>query len=221
MTRNHICRTSTGIRITRILFLAALLCAPGQWALASVITAFGGASGPGLDSMSFNNLGTPAIGNDDVVGASPNWVSINQKAFNATDYIDLVFIVEDFGVPTTEYIFNEGVFNGTLDNWIGYQLMLGFGTGAAFVQSTLGDGLDFDAPDYNSPFDFTPLPTLSLGEDVINAVDGLFTVGAFHTFTFALDVPNGITEFTIRQTPREEPVAASSSTWSKVKALFR
>ena len=36
-----------------------------QGAPGGIFTAFGGASGPGLDSMSFNNLGTPVIGNDD------------------------------------------------------------------------------------------------------------------------------------------------------------
>ncbi|MBU1073473.1 hypothetical protein KKG45_09530, partial [bacterium] len=129
-------------RISGILFLiAAVLCSPGDSARASVIIAFDGASGPGLDSMSFNSVVTPNIGNDDVVGASPNWISINQKAFAVVDYIDMVFSVEDFGVPATEYILTEGVFNGTAEDWIGYQVVLGFGTGAGFVQSTLGDGL--------------------------------------------------------------------------------
>lgn len=198
--------------------VALVLIAPASEA--SIITMFGGASGPGLASMSFNEVVTTAIGNDDVVGASPNYVSINQKAFGAVDYIDMVFVVEDIGVPSTEYAFTEGVSNGTGTDWIGYQILLGFGTGASFVESSLGDGLDFDAPDFNSPIDFTPFATVTLGEDVYNAVDGLFSSGAFHVFSFSVDVPIGITEFTLRQIPREASVATSTSTWSQVKALY-
>ncbi|MBC8425277.1 hypothetical protein H8E07_14240 [bacterium] len=208
--------------VAALLFVAAIMCAPSAPALASVITAFGGASGPGLASMSFNNLGTPAAGNDDVVGASPNWIHINQKAFGAVDYIDMVFIVEDFGVPSTEYVLSEGVDNGTGTDWIGYQVVLGFGTGAGFTPSTLGDGLGFDNPDFNSPLDFTPFEMqLPLNEDVHNAVLDVFANGAFHVFTFTIDVPNTISEFTIRQAPRTLPVADELVTWSDVKGLYR
>ncbi len=201
-----------------IAVLALALAMPA--AQASVITMFGGASGPGLASMSFNEVVTTDLANDDVVGASPNYVSINQKAFGSVNYIDMVFTVEDFGVPTTEYVFIEGVSNGTGSDWIGYQISLGFGTGAGFTQSPLGDGLDFDAPDYNSSLDFAPYTSVTLGEDVHNATGGVFANGAFHTFMFSVDVPNTITEFTIRQEPREESVATSNSTWSQVKALY-
>ncbi len=205
-----------------LLFAAAIMCASAAPALASVITAFGGASGPGLGSMSFNNLGTPAVGNDNVVGASPNWISINQKAFGAVDYIDMVFTVEDFGVPSTEYILTEGVANGTGTDWIGYQVVLGFGTGAGFTQSSLGDGLGFDNPEFDSPLDFSPFDMqLPLNEDVHNAVLDVFVDGAFHVFTFTIDVPNTISEFTIRQAPRTNPVADESVTWSEVKTLYR
>ncbi len=190
-------------------------------AAASVITAFEGAYGPGLDSMSFNEVVTPAPGNDDVAGPSPNYVSINQKAFAAVGIIDMVFLVEDFGVPSTEYMIYEGVFNGTGEDWIGYEIKLGYGIGADFEQAEVGGGLDLDAPDYNSPIVFDPPYAFTMiGETVHNAVDGVFTAGAFHTFQFAVDVPNGISEFTIRQEPRNEPVAAMPSAWSEVKALY-
>jgi hypothetical protein len=212
--------THTRSSLSRIILVLAILSLSGITASASVITAFGGASGPGLASMSFNEVVTPAPGNDNVVGASPNYVSINQKAFGSTAIIDMTFIVEDFGVPTTEYVFIEGVSNGSLDNWMSYQIKLGFGTGAGFVLSSLGDGLDFDSPEFDSPFDFAPYPTVSLGEDVINVADALFMVSAFHTFTFTVDVPAGISEFTVRQEPREESVATEPTAMSRVKSLY-
>ncbi len=221
MTKRNAPLAVTTRGISRSLLVVALLCGFGSGALASVVTAFGGASGPGLDSMSFNNLGTPNPGNDDVVGESPNWISVNQKAYNSVDYIDMVFIVEEFGVPTTEYIMTEGVHNGTLEEWTDYHLELGFGTGADFVVSPPGDGLDFDAPDYNSPFVFLPFTTVTVNEDTIDAVDGFVPPGNFHVFGFTIDVPNGITEFTVRQWPTIEPVATWSSAWSQVKALFQ
>ncbi len=215
--------TTSLLRTSNILLLAAaIICSPGQSARAGVISSFGGAVGPGLGSVSFNSVGTPNPGNDDFVGASPNWISIDEKAFSTTEYIDMVFHVDDIGVPTTEYVLTEAVFNGTSDFWLGYQVILGFGTGAAFAQASLGDGLDFDTPDYNSPIDFTPLVImLPLDDSVINAVDNIILPGEVHTFSFTIDVPNGITEFTIRQSPRTGPVSTSSGSWGNVKALYR
>ena len=134
----------------------------------------------------------------------------------------MVFHVDDIGLPTTEYLVTEGVFNGTPDLWIGYQVKLGFGVGAGFTQSALGDGLGFDAPDYNSPLDFTPYTIQTpLNEDVINAVLAAVNPGEFHTWAFTVDVPAGISEFTIRQEPRTSPVSTDAETWSKVKGLYR
>lgn len=207
--------------VSRILLVVALLCSPAAPVLAGIVTAFGGAFGPGLDSMSFNNLGTPIPGNDDFAGASPNWISVNQKAYNAVGVIDMVFIVEDSGGLTTEYILTEGVFNGTGVDWTDYHLELGFGTGVGFVPSTAGDGLDFDAPDTNSPYAFAPFATLTIGEDTIDAVDGVIVSGGFHVFGFPIDVPDGITEFTVRQFPTVATVPTEPTTWGKLKALYR
>ena len=207
-------------RVSGLLLLVALLGLPAAPASAGVVTAFGGASGPGLASMSFNNLGSPSIGNDDVAGPSPNWIAVNQKAFGAVGYIDMVFIVEDFGVPTTEYILSEGVHNGTGIDWTDYHIELGFGTGASFVPSAPGDGLDFDAPDYNSPVVFAPFTTLIVNEDTIDAMDGLVPNGTFHVWGFPIDVPNGITEFTIRQYPTIAPVPTAPTTWGHLKRLY-
>jgi hypothetical protein len=202
--------------------VAALLPSLAPTASAGRITAFGGASGPGLASMSFNNFGTPAPANDDTAGASENWLSVNQKDYDNAAFIDMVFTVADSASgTTTEYIFTEGVNNGTGVPWTDYHIELGFGTGAGFVRSGPGDGLDFDAPDYNSPYDFSPFATLTIAEDTIDAVDGLVPAGAFNVFAFPIDVPDGITEFTIRQYPTTEPVPATPATWGRIKMLLQ
>jgi hypothetical protein len=190
-------------------------------AMAGVVTAFVSVSGPGLDSMSFNNLGTPDPENDDVTEISPNWIAVNQKAYNAVGYIDMVFAVADSGSIDTEYIFTEGVHNGTGVVWTDYHLELGFGVGAGFVQSVPGDGLDFDSPNLNSPFEFFPFTSLTITEDTVDALGGNFLPGNFHVIVFPIDIPNGITEFTVRQWPTIAPIGVQESTWGKTKALYR
>jgi hypothetical protein len=161
------------------------------------------------------------MGNDDIAGVSPNAISITEVSFVAMDYVDLVFVVQDFGLPPTEHIFTEGILNSTGDFWVGCKLKLGFGTGAGFVESTLGDGLDFDAPDYNSPLDLTPFAAVNSDEVTIATFSGTLADGASTVFTYAVDVPNGITEFTVRLRPRSLPVSTTSTTWGNVKALYR
>jgi hypothetical protein len=203
------------------LIVALFLITCTAAAPAGEVVAFGGASGPGLDSMSFNNLGTPAPGNDNVGGTSPNWIAVHQKAYDAVDYIDMVFIVVDSGLPTTEYVLSEGVHNGTGIDWTDYHLELGFGTGAGFVISPPGDGLDFDAPDLDSPYVFAPFTSVTVGEDTLDAVGGSFPNGTFMVLSFPIDVPAGINEFTVRQWPTIDTVPNDVSTWGGVKALYR
>lgn len=146
-----------------------------------------------------------APNNDDVVGASPNTVFVTQKHYVAIGPVDLVFSVTNTG-GTTEYLFTEGVFNDTGLAWGSYHLELGFGHDAGFTGSPSGDGLDFDAPSYNSPFNFNPslsfFPTVSVTEDDVLASGGVMPNLAFAGyFRFSVDVPDGITSFTVRQSP--------------------
>ena len=158
------------------------------------------ASGPGLASMSYNNTTNAAPANDDVGGASTNVLAINQKAFNAVDFIDIFFTVNDSS-GTTEYLVTEGVFNGTGVTWTDFHLVLGFGTGALFNPSGPGDGLDFDSPDFNSPASFAPFTSVTVLEDTIDVSGGSVSDGQFVNYGFSIDVPDGITDFTIRQLP--------------------
>jgi hypothetical protein len=145
--------------------------------------------------------------NDDVAGPSPNELKITQKAYNAIGPVDLEFTVVPSG-GVTEYVMTEGVSNGTGIGWSGYRLELGYGVGSAFSPSPSGDDLDFDAPDFNSGTDFsTFFSTVTETEDVITASGGFFPIGGYSLppFVFSIDVPDGISAFTIRQVPIPVP----------------
>jgi hypothetical protein len=160
-----------------------------------------------LAATSISPLTAP--NNDDTAGISPNTVFVTQKNYIAIGPVDIVFNVINSG-GTSEYLFTEGVYNNTGLNWGAYHIELGFGYDAGFVKSTLGDGLDFDAPDFNSPFNFNPggtfFPTVSVTEDDVYASGGVMPYLSFAGyFRFTVDVPDGITSFTVRQSPVAVP----------------
>ena len=185
--------------------LALLLSSTSQ---AGEITGFSWYSG--IASVAGTTINPPsAPNNDNVAGPSPNGVFVTQKDYTGIGPVDLVFDVNDTG-GTTEYQFVEGVANNTGLDWSAYHIELGFGNGAGFVKSTVGDGLDFDAPDYDSVFDFNPspgiFPSVTVTEDDVYASGGVMPYLAFAGyFKFAVDVPDGITSFTIRQSPVPVP----------------
>jgi len=118
-----------------------------------------------------------------------------------------VLTIADTGPGTTEYRVVENVQNSTGVDWVGYRVELGFGVGPDFIPSTIGDGLDFDNED-NSPINFAPMPAdfttvTRPTEDILLATGGTLLDGQFSgtDFVFHLDVPDGITEFTLRQQP--------------------
>ena len=156
-----------------------------------------------LASTSISPLSAP--NNDDTAGASPNTVFVTQKNYIGIGPVDIVFNVTNSG-GVSEYLFTEGVFNNTGLNWTAYHIELGFGFDAGFVKSTSGDGLDFDSPDFNSPFNFNPggslFSSLSVTEDDVYATGGVMPHLTFAGyFRFTVDVPDGITSFTVRQSP--------------------
>ena len=188
--------------ITRV--VAALSLVTATSLQAGEITGFSWYSG--VASVASTTIYPPVTANnDDVVGLSPNEVFITQKNYVAVGPVDLVFDVTDTG-GVTEYDIKEGVFNNTGLNWTGYHIELGFGHDATYVKSLSGDGLDFDAPDHNSPLFFNPapgfFPSATATEDDIYAGGGVMPYLSFAGhFHFAVDVPDGITSFTIRQSP--------------------
>ena len=167
---------------------------------------------PGINSVAGIAVPPPVDpNNDNVTGPSPNVVEILQKDFVGAGPVDIVFEVMDSG-GTTEYLFTEGVSNSTGVFWPSYHLELGFGVGATYTPSPNGDGLDFDAPDYDPYPDFDPVliapfPTVFVTENNIDAFGGpgLDDLEYSEPFTFSIDVPDGIDSFTLRQYPRLVP----------------
>lgn len=201
-----------------LLFLATVSLHAGQ------ITAINWFSGIG--SVAGEIIGPlVAPNNDDAVGPSPNQLLVTQKNYIGIGPVDLEFTV----VPTggvTEYVMNEGVANNTGLPWTGYRLELGHGVMSSFVISPSGDNLDFDAPSFNSGTTFaTFFPIWIETEDVIQAAGGIFPNGGFSLplFRFSVDVPDGITSFTIRQIPIAaipEPSAALLVAIAAASACF-
>jgi hypothetical protein len=125
--------------------------------------------------------------------------------------IDIVFSTADTA-SISEYLIAEGVTNSTGTPWTDYVIELGFGSGAGFVPSPAGDGLDFDFPT------FDPIPTagagtfgtIFLGQDQFTFTGGAgVPSGNALALTFGIDVPDGLpgNTFTLRQTPVPEPAA--------------
>lgn len=173
------------------------------------------AGSPGLGSVNVLPLIlTPNPTNDNQAGGggADNNVFVPLKVFDNSGYIDIEFtVVPDNSV--TEYKVFESVDNNTGTPWSSYSMILGYGTGAAFVPATAGDGLDFDDPQHDTPATSTAFPVVAEGEKTLDFSGGLQDSGA-KVYQFRIDVPNlnatGATAtFTLRQLPTAIPEPAS------------
>lgn len=187
---------------------AAMLLASAD-ARGGVITALTWHSG--VASVAGDIIMPPsALNNDNQVGVSPNLVQVLQKNYVGIGTVDIVFDVSNTG-GTTEYRINEGVANNTGLVWSGYHMELGYGIGASFVPATPGGGLDFDAPDHDSGVTFgAAFPSFSVLELDIFATGVVPNTAFAGGIIFHLDVPDGITQFTLRQSPVPVPEPASA-----------
>lgn len=202
------CRNAPPLHVAGYALTLILLLPPAARVHAGEITGLTWYSG--VASVAGEIINPPSDpNNDDVVGPSPNIIYVLQKNYVGIGPVDLVFDVRDTG-GVTEYMVNEGVWNGTGVDWSGYHLELGFGHGAGFVKSTSGDGLDFDAPDYNSDVSFSPFfASAAVTEHDIIAGDGTIPVSSYAgDLIFHIDVPDGMTSFTLRQSPIPVPEPA-------------
>ena len=192
---------STKLIATVVLSLSLFSCIRLE---AGQVTTFGWHSG--VASLAATTISPAPTPNDNVSGPSPYEIYVTQKNYVGIGPVDITFDVINNG-GTTEYRVREGVANSTGLPWVGYHLELGFGFDAGFVKSPSGDGLDFDHPDYDSPTQFDPafgfyFPFYSATEDDIIASGGVMPNGGFAGyFRFNIDVPDGITQFTLRQSP--------------------
>lgn len=213
MTRSNQLPIST-LQIITGLCIAATLLVTCPSAQAGEITAWAW-SPTGIASVALDPIPDISdINNDSVAGFSPNTLLVTQKAIFSIAPVDIEFTVEDSD-GVTEYTIIEGPSNGTGEPWGSYRLELGFGIEEDFVLSDPDDGLDFDAPDFNSPPDFSGsgfFSTVAESEDVLFVSGGTFPAGGFPTpeYRFNIDVPDGITSFTIRQRPVGVPEPTSA-----------
>ncbi|MCI0335204.1 MAG: PEP-CTERM sorting domain-containing protein [Planctomycetes bacterium] len=165
------------------------------------------ASGPGLGFVAVPAIITLTPGNDNVPApmVPDNNIVVPLKRFDFNGYIDLVFTVMP-SASVTEYSVTEFVDNNTGLAWIGYNMYLGFGTGAGFVLSAPGDGLDFDFPTYDTPPVSGAFPVVGTPDpDTLLFSGGVHGSGA-QTYTVRIDVPDlspigTLGTFTLRQIP--------------------
>jgi hypothetical protein len=170
---------------------------------------------PGLSSGALGPLGvTPAPNNDNATAPSPNAIGFS-IFFNTFGTAEYEFSVTQSG-GTTEYLFSSpgatvplAVVNLTGIPWDGFRVELGFGTGTAFVPSGSGDALDFDTPERDpAPFS-SRFPVLVHDPDLLSWSGGVFPTASGGTFSFSVDVPDGLAafhpgglnRFTVRLTP--------------------
>jgi hypothetical protein len=177
-------------------------------AYAGVISGIAGVSLPKFSTGSLGPVGaTPSPNNDDSIGLSPN--TLSQTVFlNSFGVIEASFRVTDSG-GVTEYRFTPVIFNIAGPRIASMRFELGFGNGSEFVLSSEGDGLDFDSPDRNPAAVSPAFPLAKLNEDSMvfsGAIPGLVTP---MPFVLLIDVPDGISGFTIRATPTAVPEPAS------------
>ncbi|MBA3482064.1 MAG: PEP-CTERM sorting domain-containing protein, partial [Pirellulales bacterium] len=181
-------------------------------AFAGTIVSASPASGPGVGLVAVPNILTTTPNNDNEAGPGSNNISIVVKRFDANGFIDIEFNTTPSDV-VTEYLIFEAVDNNTGVPWAAYTMQLGFGTGANFQQSPAGDGLDFDAPQFDGGVpSSTAFPSVVTGEDLLTFGGGVQGAG-LQTYRVRIDVPDfsgqRLNRFTLRQTPVAIPEPAT------------
>lgn len=189
-----------------------MLAAAAADARAAVITGFGTTITNNATGSMGPIGGVPvAPNNDNTAGDSLNVVPSNHFLFNTLP-LDFEFKLENSG-GTTEYRFTPSFLNINFTglNWTQFAFELGFGTGAGFVRSGAGDGLDFD---FGDPSAFSPMfPALEHKEDSLFFSGGSIGSVKPAAFFFAVDLPDNLQKFnpyelnrfTLRVTPNGTP----------------
>jgi hypothetical protein len=173
-------------------------------------------SGPGLGIASVPAVITVQANNDNVPADNrlDNNLVVPFKRFDHDDFIDIQFTVapsEGF----TEYQVSEFVDNNTGLPWTSYKMQLGFTVGGVFTPSIANDGLDFDAPNYDTLPNSGAFSTFATpDEDQLVFSGGLHGAGA-QPYNFRIDVPDligrQVQTFTLRQTPVSAPIPEPST----------
>ena len=209
MGTSTILRSLTG-KIFAVALGLAVLSSTADAGMITGVQMFGveAGTGPGMGTVSVPVILTLNPNNGIFAGGGPldNNITIPVKRFDKTDIIDIVFQV----VPTngvTQYKVVEAISNNTTSNWSSYIMELGFGTGAGFIPSPAGDGLDFGAPLYAPPLASSAFSTVVPTEDLLLFTNGIHQVTGLENYQFRIDVPRFVwcwcssTTFTLRQIP--------------------
>jgi hypothetical protein len=178
---------------------------------------------PGFSTGSLT-AGLPSSpNNDNATAASPNLISFS-IFFNSGGLgpADLEFGLANSG-GTTEYRAGSaglGLVNNTGSPFTGFLAELGFGTGADFVRSAGGDGLEFDTPDRDPAPALPAFSALTHDPASLRWSGGMVpAIGAF-VVGFSIDVPDGLeavhpgglNRFTLRLTPISEAAVPEPAT---------
>ncbi|MHB1036488.1 MAG: choice-of-anchor F family protein [Pirellulales bacterium] len=211
---------STMLRSWSFQLLAVVLCfvvaGTASAGTISGVQMFGlqAGTGSGLGTVSVPIWVTPNPNNDNQVGGGPadNNITVPVKRFDKPGEIDIVFHVQPSN-GVTEYKVFESVDNNTFINWSDYRMQLGFGTGASFVPTLPGSGLDFDFPTFDTFPASSAFSTVLPGENVLAFTTGIHSSGS-ETYQFRIDVPDlsptgAIESFTLRQVPVAVPEPSS------------
>ncbi len=186
----------------------AIFTGPASAGIITGVQVFGSqdGTGPGLGAVSVVVVPTINPNNDNQIGgeSTDNNISVPVKRFDNVGEIDIVFQVQPSS-GITEYKIFESVDNNTMIDWSGYNMILGFGTGANFVPVSPGSGLDFDFPTFDAMPVSSAFSVVSLGESLLVFSNGVQSTGA-ETYSARIDVPDGvdgrlISSFTLRQLP--------------------
>jgi hypothetical protein len=189
--------------LTAAALAAVLACTWGDVAQAGIIppSPVGVATVVGGGTASITGPFTLAPNNNPSTTTS-NFASIQKTFTSATTPLDIVFNVND-SQGVTEYLFAEGPFNLTGIAWKGYDIQLGFGTGASFTLANPLLGLQFDTTPAPSSTDF---PTAVLTPQQLNFSGGNVPSNHGASLAFTIDVPDTATAGSYQFTMREFPI---------------
>jgi hypothetical protein len=188
------------LTMTRIIGVCVVCLLSAATGRAGTITGVATTVFPGASTGSVGPIGlTPAPNNDNETGPSPNVIPYS-IFYNTFGTLEVEFEVTDSG-GVTEYRITQNVVNNSRVIWRDFHFELGFGTGANFVRSGAGDGLDFDTPDRDPAPTGGAFTTLLHGDDTIDWSGASIPSIGVVAFALAIDVPDGITSFTLREFP--------------------
>jgi hypothetical protein len=196
--------------------IASLILAVAFWAASASAGTISStpapiAVGPGLGTVAVPAIVTVMPNNDNVPDPTKldNNIVVPIKRFDQSGYIDIEFFVQPSD-GVTEYQVFESVDNNTGVNWSSYRMVLGYGLGANFIKSLAGDGLDFDAPQYDTPPVSSVMTVVSTPDEDTLVFSGAIQGSGAESYQFRIDVPDVptaefLSRFTIRQIPLPVP----------------